>query len=189
MKPIYVIEHLEPKIWKWCIIEYKHISQIVGKENIWFTNIKRGSKILEQYGKVIKQSVKELDIQNACVLDPEAPNTLITEDKDKYEYYIFGGILGDYPPRKRTQEELTTFIKNAAVRNIGKEQFSTDNAVFVTSEILNGKNLKNMKFQDNIEIQINDVESTELPFRYPLINGKPNISQELVNFLKKKRGM
>ena len=40
-RQIYVIEHLEPRIYRWCVIEYKHISKIVGKENLWFTNGKR----------------------------------------------------------------------------------------------------------------------------------------------------
>ena len=37
---IYIIEHLEPKLWEWCILEYEHISQTVGKDNLWFTNIR-----------------------------------------------------------------------------------------------------------------------------------------------------
>src|SRR3989344_4588506 len=40
-KQIYIIEHLEQKLWPWCVIEYKHISKIAGKNNLWFTNIKK----------------------------------------------------------------------------------------------------------------------------------------------------
>lgn len=188
-KGIFVIEHLEPRMWPWCIIEYKSISKNVGKDKLWITNLPRGCKPLDNYSKIIKEQVKNLNLQNACVLDPEAPKTLSPEEAKSFDYFIFGGILGDDPPQKRTEIELTKFVKGAEVRNIGKEQFSTDNAVFVVHEILNGKKLEDMKFQDTIEIQINDVESTILPYRYPLINGKPRISDELVKFLKNKRGM
>jgi len=186
----YIIEHLEPKLWKWCMIEYKHISEIIGKNNLWFTNIKRESKEskeLKKYGKVIKQSVSELNLKNACVLDPESSQALSPKEAANFDYFIFGGILGDYPPKKRTAIELTSKIKNAQVRNIGKEQMSTDNAVFVVKEIANGKSLSDLKFQDTIEIKINDVESTSLPYRYTLVNGKPFVSPELITFLKRKK--
>lgn len=190
--PIYIIEHLEPRLFKWCLIEYKNISKIVGKDNLWFTNIKRSSKNakeLERYGRVIKESVRNLNLSKFCVLDPEASQTLSPKESKLFDYFIFGGILGDNPPRKRTTPELTSKIRNAEARNIGKKQFSTDNAVFVTKEIVeNHKNFDEIKFIDTLTIKINDIESIDLPYRYPIINGKPQISQDLVNFLKRKRG-
>jgi ribosome biogenesis SPOUT family RNA methylase Rps3 len=186
--PTYIIEHLEPSVYKWCLMEYKNISKIVGKENLWFTNIKRKNKNLGRLGKVIKESVAELNLRNACLLDPEAEAVLEPGEAKEFDYFVFGGILGDYPPKKRTKAELTSRIKNMVLRNIGKEQFSTDNAVLVVKEIVGGKFLREMKFMDTLAIRINAVESVELPFRYPLVNGKPQISEELVNFLKKKKG-
>jgi len=188
--PIYIIEHLEPEIYPWCLIEYKNISKIVGKDNLWFTNIKtksKNSEELKKYGKVIKESVANLNLKNACVLDPEAPKLLEPKEAKSFDYFIFGGILGDYPPRKRTTPELTSKMKGTEARNIGKSQFSTDNAVLVTKEIIDGKKFEDMKFQDNLTIQINDIESIELPYCYPIIKGKPQISKELVAFLKKKK--
>ncbi len=190
--PIYIIEHLEPRIYKWCLIEYKNISRIVGKDNLWFTNIKRKSKAseeLKKYGKVIKESLIKLNLKNACVLDPEAGRLLEPTEANSFDYFIFGGILGDYPPRKRTKSELTRFIKNADARNIGEKQFSTDNAVLVVREIAeNHKNINDIKLKNKLTIKINDVESIDLPFCYPVINNKPQISPDLVKFLKRKRG-
>lgn len=187
MKPIFIIEHLEPELWPWCIIEYKHISNIVGKSQLWFTNIKQKDvEKLQDYGKVSVESVKSMKLKDACVLDPEASSLLTPKNSKPFQYFIFGGILGDYPPKKRTQEELTPFIKGALAFNIGKEQMSTDNAVYVTKQIIEGKNLSDLKFQDEIEIDINDIESTILPYRYTLIDGKPLINPELVEFLKKQ---
>ncbi len=186
MKQTYIIEHLEPKLWPWCIIEYKHISKIVGKNNLLFTNLKKTDfKKLNKYGKVSDNKAREFSLKNACLLDPESKKTLTSKEAKKYSYFIFGGILGDYPPRKRTKSELTRFIKNTKIRNLGKHQLSTDNAVFVVKQLCNGKNLEDIKFQDEVEIKINKIESTILPFKYPIVNGKPNISKELVKYLKK----
>ncbi|MBX4196074.1 hypothetical protein KW805_00610 [Candidatus Pacearchaeota archaeon] len=181
---IYIIEHLEPRVWKWCLIEYKHISRIVGKKNLWFTNT--NNKGLKKYGTVIKKSVRDLKLKNACVLDPEAQKTLNPREAKKFDYVIFGGILGDHPPRKRTTLELTRFV-NFPARNIGKEQMSTDNAVAVVHEIAKGKNFRDLKFKKGIEVKINDVESTLFPYTYLVKNKKPLISKDLIAFLRKSK--
>ncbi len=189
--PIYIIEHLEKSIHSWCLIEYENISKIVGKSDLWFTNIKRSSKNAEElkkFGRVMKESAAELNLNNLCILDPEAEKLLVPKEAKSFDYFVFGGILGDYPPRKRTFPELTGKIKNAEARNIGKKQFSTDNAVLVVKQIAKGKKLSDMQFQDKLTIKINEIESIDLPYCYPLIKGKPQISDELVNYLKRKRG-
>jgi len=70
-------------------------------------------------------------------------------------------------------------------RNIGQSQFSTDNAVYVTKKIIEGIDLENQEFQDGITIEINEIESTDLPYKYALIDGKPLISEELIEYIKK----
>lgn len=186
MKKIFIIEHLEQKLWPWCLIEYKNILKIVGKNNLWFTNIKKqDEKRLKKYGKVINKSVKDLKLNNSCILDPNAKKLLKTKETKKFYYFIFGGILGDNPPRKRTKAELTKFLKKYKKRNLGKDQFSTDSAVFVVNEIIKGKEISEIKFQNSIEIKINKIESTILPYKYPLKNNKPIISKELINYLKR----
>ncbi len=190
MKCIFIIEHLEQKLWPWCLVEYKHISKIVGKSNVWFTNIKKSDiKKLKNYGKVLTESVKEMALDGACVLDPAASKLLTPKDSKQFNYFIFGGILGDNPPKQRTTPELTQFMKGVEVRNIGHEQFSTDNAVYVVKQITEGKNLHEIPYIDSPEITINKIESVILPFRYPLVNGKANISKGIVNYLKKNPKM
>lgn len=188
---IYIIEHLEPKLFPWCMIEYKHISLTVGKSNLWFTNINpkdKNAKNLKKYGKVFHQSVRTMNLPNVCVLDPQTPKTLEPEDSKQFNYFIFGGILGDYPPKKRTKKELTKFIEDAQVRNIGKKQFSTDNAVYVTWRIANGESMSMMKFKNKFELPINKVETIILPYLYPIVHGKQRISEELIRFLRNKKG-
>jgi len=79
-----------------------------------------------------------------------------------------------------------SFSDNVMKRNIGKKQFSTDNAVYTTREIEKGKEFSELKFQEGLEIQINEIESTSFPFRYNIVKGKPLISQELVKYLRRK---
>jgi ribosome biogenesis SPOUT family RNA methylase Rps3 len=184
MKQTIVIEHLESKVWPWCIIEYESISKIIPKDNLWFTNVR--DRKLSKFGKVIDKSVLDLDIKNVCILDPDAPKLLDSKDAKNFDYFIIGGILGDYPPRKRTKAELTLKMNGAESRNLGKKQFSTDNAVYVLKEIIEGKELRDIKFQNKLVLKINEIESIELPYYYPLINGKPRISDKLINYLKTK---
>lgn len=180
-----IIEHLEPKVWPWCKIEYESISKIIPKKNLWFTNT--DNKFLKCLGKVSKQSIKNISLKNACILDPNAKETLTPESAKKFDYFIIGGILGDYPPRKRTKEELTDKIRGIEARNLGKKQFSTDNAVYVLNQIIQGTPLEKMKFQNKITIKINNIESIDLPYYYPLIDGKPRISSKLLEYIKKKK--
>ncbi|MDP2749323.1 MAG: SAM-dependent methyltransferase [Nanoarchaeota archaeon] len=180
----YIIEHLEPRLYKWCLIEYKHISKIVGKENLIFTKItKKQAEKLKTIGECHEKSVSELDFKDLCILDPAAKKTLTPKDAKDFKYMIFGGILGDYPPRERTSKELP--VKNAERRNIGKEQFPTDNAVFVCKSICDGTPMEKMEFQNELKLEIKDGESVEMPFKYVLVNKKPLISEELLKHIKK----
>src|SRR5574341_1487627 len=168
--PTFVIEHLEPKVFEWCKLEYKHISKWVGRKNLLFTNTK--STLLKKFGKVESRSIKKLRFDKACVLDPEARQTLTPEIAKKYNYFIFGGILGDDPPKERTKDELTKFLPYSAY-NLGKAQMSTDTAVIVTKLICDGKNLSEIEFQQGVEIKINEYEEVHLPYKYLIIKGKP----------------
>ncbi|MBI2668401.1 hypothetical protein HYX14_01025 [Candidatus Woesearchaeota archaeon] len=185
--PTYIIEHLEPKVYEWCFIEYKQISRIVGKKNLWITNTK--NQTLNHYARVIPKSAAGLHLNNVCLLDPAAKKELTPEEARHFQYFVFGGILGDYPPRKRTEVELTQkFSQGTATRNVGKEQMSTDHAVAVVKEIVQGKKLSALKFQDQLEIHMKEGESMLLPYRYLLIKGKLLVSKELLEYLKKKKG-
>ena len=187
---IFIIEHLEPRVWKWCLFEYKHISKIVGKNRLWFTNIKRKNKNLEKLGRVFNKSARSLglDLKKVCVLDPEAQEILTPEDSRKFDYFVFGGILGDYPPRKRTKKELTQFLPGVEAKNIGKKQMATDNAVYVVNEICKGKKFEDLKFKNKFVLKINEIESTELPYNYVIVNGKQLVSNDVINYLKRKKG-
>lgn len=189
MNQVYILEHLDAELFAWSLIEYKRISKFVGKDNLWFTNIEeKDKKKLEKYGKVFTESVKNMNLKDTCILDPEATETLSPEDKSRFKYIIIGGILGDYPAKKRTEELITLFMPTSAKRDLGKEQLSTDNAAYVAHEILSGTPLSKIKFIDNPEIEVNEIESVILPFRYPLVNGKALMSKQIIKHLKERPG-
>ena len=179
--PKYIIEHLEPELFEWCIAEYEEISKFVGKKNLIFTNIKKDPKQLSNFGDVKKDSISEINLKNACVLDPDASEEL--KSSDKFDFLIFGGILGDHPPRKRTGEELSSKL-NFPKRNLGNKQMSTDTAVKVAKLIVDGKKLSEIKFIDEPEIEFSDTESVELPYRYLVENNKPIIPKKVIEIMK-----
>ncbi len=188
----YIIEHLEEKLYPWCLLEYAHISTIVGKDNLIFTNISQPTarKKLLSLGTVHKQSIRHIPLppQRACILDPFATSPLQPSDNTQFDYIIFGGILGDHPMKARTKKELSKFCKTIPTRHLGKQQFPTDNAVYVAKEILeHNKSLQDFNYLDTLEIDIQEGESIILPFRYVLINNKPLLAPGFKEFVKKQK--
>lgn len=181
----YIIENLEPRLFKWSLIEYTHISKLVNKKNLIFTNVRTDFQKdkLKSIGKTYRESFKELNLKKICILDQSAPNVLTAEDCKNLDFLIFGGILGDYPRKRRTSKLKT---KNALYRNLGKKQMPTDNAVYAAKLISKGISLSKIKFKDKVEIHVNKHSSIILPFRYILSGNNPIISKDLLAFIKKK---
>lgn len=187
----FVIEHLESQLYPWYLIEYEHISKIIGKNSTIFTNInKKYKNKIKKYGTVFEKSVSKLNFNNICVLSQYSKKTLAAGDKNKFQYFVFGGILGDNPAKKRTNT-ITNNLKNKRVkfesRNLGSRQMPTDAAVYAAKKILEGKKLGDFKFVDNLEIEINENESVVLPFRYVIDNNKLIINEKLVKYLRKRK--
>ncbi len=187
MKPIFVIEHMEPKVWKWCYLEYKHMSSIVGKNNLWFTNVKNGATKLKKIGKVFTKSITQMKLENPVILDAEANKTLTSKEAKKFSHIILGGILGDDPPKGRTIE-LRIKMPKAQARNLGKEQMSTDTAVLVAHTILSGTPLNRIRFTHHVDIDIKKGESITLPYKYVLKKNKPILAPGLVKMLRRQKG-
>lgn len=181
----YIIEHLDLELFDWCFLEYSHISEIVGKENLIFTNIKNPDerKKLEALGKVEEKSVKALQFEHMCVLDPEAKKTLAPEDAKQFEYLLFGGILGNWPPEKRTKKELSSKII-CETRNLSIEQMSTNTAVYVAKKIIDGKKFSEFEFIEELVIPIEEGEEISLPFRFVVENGKLVLAKGYIEFVK-----
>lgn len=69
-----------------------------------------------------------------CLLDMRGQSVLQPADSSNFDAFVFGGILGDHPPRDRTSLLRCNFVEQ---RRLTKLQMSTDTAVLVTDIILN----------------------------------------------------
>lgn len=81
---------------------------------------------------------------NVGLLDLRGEKELSPSDSSTMKVFVFGGILGDHPPRDRTKL-LRADIET--LRNLGQPQLSTDTAVLVSKLILvNGMELEKIPF-------------------------------------------
>ncbi len=186
--PLLVIEHLEP-LTKFVWLEYRHISKLWQKK-VLFTNVKslRQRKKLRALGRVTEKSIVELYkvLGRGCVLDPQAKVTLTSEEAKSYDYFVLGGICGDFPARGRTFKLITSKLQLPA-RNLGKEQLSTDTAALVLKEILEGKGITELSFVKPLVIKLSRFEEVELPFAYLIKNHRPVITPGLIEYLRRAK--
>lgn len=77
-----------------------------------------------------------IPLERVCLLDPRAEAVLAPEDSDKFDAFLYGGILGDDPPRDRTGELRRLGFPG---RHLGPVQMTTDTAVGVTKIVVEDK--------------------------------------------------
>lgn len=185
---LFVIEHLEPKLSEWLHIEYSHAAWIVGREKLLVTNVKKKNEFhkLARMARIERKRACELFKQRELiVLDPRARRKLSPVDFHGKQAVVVGGILGEEVFTGRTRELLVTSMPRASARNLGKLQFTIDGAAYMAKQASEGKRLEEVPTQFGLEIQINEVYSTFLPYAYPLAKGRPLISRDLVAYLKR----
>ncbi|KAL2204012.1 DUF431-domain-containing protein [Sarocladium strictum] len=178
----FIVEHLDPELGPWSELEYLAIGNETRdtggrfilsclpdgfqvpeglKENAAFTAEQRGVEELYAANK-----------DRVCLLDPAAAKDLSPEDAETFDAFLFGGILGDDPPRDRTSELRK---KGYEGRRLGPKQMTTDTAVRVTRIVVQDKSpsltllpvaLDKVPYVDFPELKFSKHESTEMPFRY-----------------------
>src|SRR3989344_4761935 len=181
----FIIEHLEPEVYPWCVLEYAHISKRVGKTNLIFTNVTKGAMKLKNLGEIKKESVKSLKLKRACILDPSAVKTLTPEIAKRFDYFIFGGILGDNPQRFRTKKELSSKLSFPKF-NLGTKQMSTDTAEIVCKKIVDGLDLNKLEFVEEYFVDEGKGLERILPYRYLVEAGEAVFTPGLRKLLKKQ---
>lgn len=191
-KIVFVIEHLEPVLTRWMLLEYRHASMIVGKESLVFTNVGRPEwrKRLEALGTVYEQSVADVFRgKRLLVLDPSAGKMLEPGDFAVVDAVVVGGIMGDHPPKGRTWSLLTSRLENPVARSLGDKQLSIDGAVYVAHRVMLGKRLVEIPLVEGVEIELEPLpgvrRSLRLPFAYPLVDGKPLLAPGLEDHLRR----
>jgi ribosome biogenesis SPOUT family RNA methylase Rps3 len=185
-----IIEHLELVLGKWIWLEYKHVSDMVGYENLFFANVRRRSDAskLREIGNVTRVSAVNLPKRQnrpMIILDPQSPNPLLHSDFSDRTRLVIGGILGDHPAGGRTKMALTDRMPFIPNRNLGHYQFSVDGAVHTAMKIVTGKSIADIPIRVGVEIKINRRHSCYLPFAYPLVKGKPLLAPGLREYLRK----
>ncbi|KAF9577296.1 hypothetical protein BGW38_007597 [Lunasporangiospora selenospora] len=168
----YIIEHMEEGMHDWCKLEYEHMVANIGPKHVYFTAL-TPKTMADMPPSLAKAQCHTEDIltmgdriphEKVCLLDPASPTVLCPEDADKYDFFLFGGILGDDPPRDRTGELRKLGF---ATRHLGEVQMTTDTAVNVTRRVVEGKDpLDKIPFVDHPEIMLRKGESVTMPFRY-----------------------
>jgi len=186
-QPTLVIEHCEPTVSEWLMLEYRHAAKLWDGELI-FTRVtdKKTTTMLQKLGTVEKKKAKDAFSNIRCIiLDPQAKKPLSPKDCQIFDVIIIGGLLGYEKPQGRTKK-LISDKSDFETRHLGKFQLSIDGAVFVTKAICLGLNLKDIEIAREIEIIHDQIHSTILPFGYPIIKNKPVITPGLVKYLTRQ---
>lgn len=100
----YIVEHLDPELGPWSELEYLAIARESHAAGAKFclSSLSPALKVPEALGSLSSftaetRSVEELYADNksrVCLLDPAAASDLSPEDGDKFDAFLFGGILG-----------------------------------------------------------------------------------------------
>jgi ribosome biogenesis SPOUT family RNA methylase Rps3 len=186
-QPLLIIEHCEPKLSEWLLLEYRHVAKL-WKGNLVFTRVadNKTAHVLQKLGSVKKEKAKSLFANKKCiVLDPQAKKPLTSKDCSNSDTIIIGWLLGYERPHGRTKK-LISDTSGFETRHLGKLQLSIDGAAFVTKAICLGLNLKDIEIAGEIEIIHDQIHSTILPFGYPIIENKPVITPGLIKYLTRQ---
>ncbi|KAF2732451.1 DUF431-domain-containing protein [Polyplosphaeria fusca] len=190
----FVVEHLDPELEAWSSLEYYTIASECHNSGAKFllSSVPKSLKLPANLQHVQGLTVETRGIEDiytdkkdrVCLLDPAASQDLSPEDGETFEIFLFGGILGDDPPRDRTSELRK---KGYQGRRLGPVQMTTDTAVRVTRIVVQDKvAVEQVPYIDHPELKINKNESTQMPFRYVKGNdGRPIMPDGMLDLIKK----
>lgn len=144
----YIVEHLDPELEAWQQLEYNAIARECRDSGSSFILSGRPQELANDptlkdvttTSDSTEQLLLDANIPKtkACLLDPKGEKDLSPEDGSLLSVFIFGGILGDDPPRDRTAELRA---KGYVGRRLGPEQMTTDTAARVTRMVVQDKSI------------------------------------------------
>jgi ribosome biogenesis SPOUT family RNA methylase Rps3 len=104
-----IVEHLDPELEEWQALEYQCIASECAASNTGFllSGLPSAAAVAKQLSlpsrNLTEQSVESLfpgdERKRVCLLDPKGEKDLSPEDGERFDVFLFGGILGDDPPR------------------------------------------------------------------------------------------
>ncbi|KAI0318209.1 DUF431-domain-containing protein [Amylostereum chailletii] len=177
---------------RWVELEYSHMRAFAGPDStVEFTHLSRtsGASLASSFHGASESSLaaahchqigvldlmkeKGVSLDAVCLLDPKAEAELAPEDGERFSWFLFGGILGDDPPRDRTSELR---VLGFPTRHLGPIQMTTDTALGVTKTVVHDRvRLSDIPYVDHPTIAFNAKESVEMPFRYIVENNEPRL--------------
>ena len=170
------------------------MKNIVGPERLIITNFNhslKGERECDLSGiQFMKESIndlQEIPKERICLLDSEASEELNPADVGNFDYFLFGGILGNVDEFDFDRTSVLR-VKGFPTRSLGSMQMTTDTAVRVTKMILLDKiPFPTIPFCDRPEFDM--PESSEkliMNFRYVKgSEGEPLICVKVLELLKK----
>ncbi|KAG9768692.1 hypothetical protein KCU88_g7115, partial [Aureobasidium melanogenum] len=167
---IFVVEHLDPELGPWSALEYKTIAKESKEHGCRFilssvpASLLQSEEMseLQKWGAEARNDSIETYFDSnkdkICLLDPAAEQELDPADFNVFDVFLFGGILGDDPPR----------------------------AVRVTRTVILDKvHLDKIPYVDYPELKLNEHETTEMPFRYVADeSGNPIMPEGMIDLIK-----
>ncbi|CAE6419716.1 unnamed protein product [Rhizoctonia solani] len=193
----------------WVYLEYRQMIAVAGPtSSVLFTHLSSSSRttlnsalasvqdsskfevhslgildVMKQHGILDVMKQHGVDLSQVCLLDPKAEKELSPSDGENFSWFLFGGILGDDPPRDRTSELRRLGFPN---RHLGSVQMTTDTALGVTKRVVVDKvPLQDIPYVDHPTIRFNAKESVEMPFRYITDSkGEPILPEGMKALLK-----
>lgn len=133
-----------------CLISTLSFQELTSQKEPDLTQFKDDTP---QVWKILRESI-DPDLENICFMDMRAEKTLKAEDAKQFKFLVFGGILGDHPPQDRAQEFREIFKH---IRQLGPTQMTTDTALLVSHEILEGRiELENLTFVEDPQVPMSD---------------------------------
>lgn len=111
-KYTFIVEHLDPELEAWQKLEYDTIYRECSEANsdLLLTGLTDPSRLARDIrltiplSNLLADSVEILyaDPQKkrrVCLLDPKGEKDISPADGQEFDVFLFGGILGDHPPR------------------------------------------------------------------------------------------
>jgi ribosome biogenesis SPOUT family RNA methylase Rps3 len=183
---VFAIEHAEARVDEWLWLEYRHAAQLV--ERLVFTAVRDPTTRARLQGLAEARAEPAAEAfagKRVLVLDPQAPKALRAEDFDAFDVVVVGGILGVEEFTGKTGE-LITRPHRLPARNLGKLQLPIDMAVLVANLARMGMPLEDVELTAEVEVELGAGRSVELPYAYPVVDGRLLMTPGLVEYLHRR---
>ena len=187
----FIIVNMEPYPSRWVIAEYTEASR-VAREHGYRLIVAGASPQLRAILSRRSVEATGMNVYSLCrgrlavTLDLWADRVLEPWEAASVNCILVGGIMGDHPPRGRG---MLLSLENpwAPPRSLGPWQLSVDGTVKLTLQaIQRGVRPDMLEVVEGVSLEVDaglGKVTVELPFAYPLRDGKPWISGELVRLL------